>query len=54
MKKSDQKLEKSEQIQSQFSRLESLSQSFAHKIEEMKKEQEVFKQQMKQQNLFCG
>lgn len=45
---------KTEGIQQQFSRLESLTQSFAQKIEEIKKEQESFKQQMKNQNLFCG
>lgn len=54
MKSTSSAQKKTEGIQQQFTRLESLTQSFAQKIEEIKKEQESFKQQMKNQNLFCG
>ncbi len=54
MKSTSNAPKKTEGIQQQFTRLESLTQSFAQKIEEIKKEQESFKQQMKNQNLFCG
>ncbi len=54
MKKLAKNNEKTEEIQSQFSRLETLSQSFAQKIEEIRKEQETFREQMKKNNLFCG
>lgn len=54
MKKSTKNNGKPEEIQDQFSRLESLSQSFAQKIEEIKREQDAFTEQMKKDNLFHG